>query len=118
MSEVRELALRAREASRALAQSSSQVRDQALLAMAAALLERADIILAANLLDMQAARDGGTPGPLLDRLMLDEGRIAGIAAAVVALAREADPIGEVVSGHRLAGNQRCGVHRRRIGHHT
>lgn len=101
MSEVRELALRAREASRALARSSSAVRDQALLSMAAALLERADLILAANLLDMQAARDAGTPGPLLDRLMLDEDRIAAIAAAVVALARESDPIGEVVSGHRM-----------------
>jgi glutamate-5-semialdehyde dehydrogenase len=65
------------------------------------MLEGADLILAANLLDMQAARDGGTPGPLLDRLMLDESRIAGIAAAIVALAREADPIGEIVSGHRM-----------------
>jgi len=102
MSEVRELALRAREASRALAQTSSAVRDQALLAMAAALLERADLVLAANLLDMQAARDGDTSGPMLDRLMLDENRIAQIASAIVALSREADPIGEVVSGHRLA----------------
>jgi glutamate-5-semialdehyde dehydrogenase len=101
MSEVRELALRAREASRVLARSSSATRDQALLAMAAALIERADLVLAANLLDMQSARDGGTPGPLLDRLMLDEGRIAGIAAAIVTLARESDPIGEVVSGHRM-----------------
>jgi glutamate-5-semialdehyde dehydrogenase len=101
MSEVRELALKAREASRSLARTSSAVRDQALLAMAAALLERADLVLAANLLDMQSARDGGTPGPLLDRLMLDEDRIVGIATAIVALAREADPIGEVVSGHRM-----------------
>jgi glutamate-5-semialdehyde dehydrogenase len=101
MSDVRELAIRAREASRALARTSSAVRDQALLAMAAALLERADVVLDANLLDMDAARAAGTPGPLLDRLMLDEGRIAAISAAIVALAREADPIGEVVSGHRL-----------------
>ncbi len=101
MSEVRQLALNAREASLALARSSSAVRDRALLAMAAALLERADLILAANLLDMEAARGAGTPGPLLDRLMLDAGRIAGIASAIVALAREADPIGEVVSGHRM-----------------
>jgi glutamate-5-semialdehyde dehydrogenase len=102
MSEVRELAVRAREASRVLARTSSAVRDQALLSMAAALLQRADLILAANLLDMQSARDGGTPGPMLDRLMLDESRIAQIASAIVALAREGDPIGEIVSGHRLA----------------
>jgi glutamate-5-semialdehyde dehydrogenase len=69
--------------------------------MAAALLERADVVLDANLLDMESARGAGTAAPLLDRLMLDEGRIAGISTAIVALAREADPIGEVVSGHRL-----------------
>lgn len=74
--------------------------------MAAALLERADLILAANLLDMQAARDGGTPGPLLDRLMLDEDRIAAMAAAIVSLAREADPIGEVVAGHTMSSGIR------------
>jgi glutamate-5-semialdehyde dehydrogenase len=101
MSDVKELAIRAREASRALARAPRLVRDAALLAMAAALLERADIILEANALDMDAARAAGTPAPLLDRLMLDSERVAGISAAVVALAREADPIGEVVSGHRL-----------------
>ncbi len=101
MSEVRELALRARDASRVLARTSSAVRDQALLAMAAALMERADLVLAANLLDMQAAREGGTPAPLLDRLMLDETRVAAIAESIVCLARESDPIGEVVSGRRM-----------------
>ena len=70
--------------------------------MAAALVERADYLLEANLLDMEAARAAGTPGPLLDRLMLDAGRVAGIASSVLALAREADPIGQVIDGHRLA----------------
>jgi glutamate-5-semialdehyde dehydrogenase len=102
MSSVMELALRSREASRALARASSGERDAALCAMAAALLERVDVILEANLLDMEAARAAGTPAPLLDRLMLDAGRVAAISAAVVALAREADPIGQVIDGHRLA----------------
>lgn len=106
MSEVRELALRARVASRALARTSGAVRDGALLAMAAALLTRADLVLDANLLDMQHAREAGTPGPLLDRLMLDADRIAAIAAAVRCLASEADPIGELVSGHTMSSGIR------------
>jgi glutamate-5-semialdehyde dehydrogenase len=102
MSDVMGIAVRAREASRALARTSTDERDGALCAMAAALLERADIVLDANLIDMEAARVAGTPEPLLDRLMLDSGRIAAIASAVLGLAREADPIGEVIAGHRLA----------------
>jgi len=102
MSDVMELATRAREASRTLALTSSGQRDAALLAMAEALLQRADALLEGNALDMEAARSAGTPAPLLDRLMLDTERIAGISAAVVALALEPDPIGEVVDGHRLA----------------
>jgi len=101
MTEITQLALRAREASRALARTSTTVRNGALVAMAAALLAHADRILAANTVDMEAARVAGTPAPLLDRLMLDEGRIAGIASAVEELAREIDPIGQVVSGHRM-----------------
>jgi glutamate-5-semialdehyde dehydrogenase len=101
MTEITKLALRAREASRALARTSTAVRDGALVAMAAALLAHSDRILAANVVDMEAARVAGTPAPLLDRLMLDTRRIAGIASAVEALAREVDPIGEVVSGHRM-----------------
>ena len=67
--------------------------------MAAALLAHDERILAANAVDMEAARVAGTPAPLLDRLLLDESRIAGIASAVDALSREIDPLGQVVSGH-------------------
>lgn len=102
MSEIMAMAVRAREASRVLARASTGVRNDALRAMAAALLTRADQVLAANALDMDAARTAGTSAPLLDRLMLDTARVAGIAAAVSALAREADPIGQVIDGHRLA----------------
>jgi len=101
MTEIRQLALRAREAARALARTSTAVRDGALVAMADALRRETALILAANALDMEAAGTAGTPAPLLDRLMLDAARIDGIAAAVEALAREVDPIGEVVSGHRM-----------------
>ncbi len=110
MTEITRLALRAREAARALARTSTSVRDGALVGMAAALLSHTQRILAANALDMEAARAAGTPAPLLDRLMLDERRIAGIASAVEALAREVDPIGEVVSGHRMPN----GIHLQQV----
>lgn len=101
MTEITQLALRAREASRLLARTSSAVRDTALRAMATALVAHGDSILAANALDMEAALVAGTPAPLVDRLMLDTARIASIAEAVDAIARQADPLGEVVSGHRM-----------------
>jgi len=110
MTEITKLALRAREAARALARVSTSVRDGALVAMAAALLSHSERILAANALDMEAARAAGASEPLLDRLMLDEGRIVGIASAVEALAREVDPIGEVVAGHRMPN----GIHLQQV----
>ncbi len=102
MSDVRDLALAAREAARHLATTSTAQRNDALYAMADALVARAPEIVAANDADMIAAREAGTPGPLLDRLMLDDARIGAIADALRTLAREADPIGEVVTGRRLA----------------
>ena len=101
MTEITQLALRARDASRALARTSTTVRNAALTAMAAALLAHSDRILTANAVDMESARAADTPAPLLDRLLLDAGRIARMATAVEALAREVDPIGQVVSGHRM-----------------
>ena len=101
MSEVKDLALRARAASVRLAISSTALRDGAHRAMAAAMLSRTDEILQANAADMKAAEAGGTPPPLLDRLMLDEARVAQISSAISTLALQADPIGQVVSGSRM-----------------
>src|ERR1035437_7772391 len=50
---------------------------------------------------MQLGRDADIGSALLDRLRLDEGRVAGIAAAVRRIAALADPVGEVIDGHRL-----------------
>src|ERR1035437_6747333 len=51
---------------------------------------------------MQLGRDADIGSALLDRLRLDEGRVAGIAAAVRRIAALADPVGEVIEGRRLA----------------
>ena len=101
MAEVMDLAVRAREASRTLASTSTKQRDRALLSMAHALMSRQDEILEANAEDMEAARARNTAEPLLDRLALDPQRLKSISEAVKALASLPDPIGEVVSGRRM-----------------
>ena len=63
--------------------------------MAAALRAQAGAIVAANARDMEAARAAGTKESLLDRLMLDAGRIEGMAAALEDLAALPDPLGRV-----------------------
>src|SRR5215213_8853259 len=98
---VPELCRAAKAASRVLAQTSSAVRDAALLAIADALVERTPEILAANAQDLEAGREAGLSDALMDRLMLDEARIAGIAAGTRAIAALPDPVGEVLDGQRL-----------------
>ncbi len=82
MSEVSQLAQRARTAARALSIASTQQRNDALGAMADALVSRRAEIIAANAEDMAAARAKGTQIGLLDRLELNEARIAAIAEAI------------------------------------
>jgi glutamate-5-semialdehyde dehydrogenase len=101
MAEVRELAEKARKAASALAITSTDERNAALVAMADALVARQDEILAANQADMEAARAGGQPDGILDRLELTEARIAAIADALREIVVLRDPLGEVVNGHTL-----------------
>jgi glutamate-5-semialdehyde dehydrogenase len=92
----------AKRAARLLAQTDTAVKDAALEAIALALNARVEEILAANERDMQLAREADIGDALLDRLRLDEGRIEAIARAVRQIAALADPVGEVIDGHRLA----------------
>ena len=91
----------AKRAARLLAQTDTAVKDAALEAIAVALNARTEEILAANERDMQLAREADIGDALLDRLRLDEGRIEAIARAVRQIAALADPVGEVIDGHRL-----------------
>jgi len=96
------VATRARSAAHELALAPRAVKDRALEAMAVALVEGADPILAANAEDLAVARDGGTPEHLLDRLRLDTQRLAGMAQGLRDVAGLPDPVGEVVRGSTLA----------------
>ncbi len=102
VSEVMQIALRAREASEKLARLDSSTRNAALTAMADALVEHAGEIVAANAKDMERAKAEGMKPSLQDRLLLTEERIDGIASALRELVAESDPIGEIIEGRVLA----------------
>jgi glutamate-5-semialdehyde dehydrogenase len=92
----------AKRASRMLATLDSMTKNRALHAIAHGLLERTPEILQANALDLDAGRESGLSETLLDRLALDENRVATIAAQVRDIAALPDPVGEVIDGGRLA----------------
>src|SRR3989440_2791279 len=91
----------AKRASRTLARLDTDARNGALEAIAAALEERTAEVLEANARDMEAGAAGGLDAALLDRLKLDEERVAGIAADVRTIVGLPDPVGEVIEGFRL-----------------
>ena len=93
--EVRAIAEAAKAAAAPLAQTSADVRNNALAAMAAALRANRVDVLAANAQDMDAARAAGTQESLLDRLMLDEARIEAMAGALEELVALPNPLGRV-----------------------
>jgi glutamate-5-semialdehyde dehydrogenase len=95
---VREVAVRAKQASVALATASRAVKDAALHAMADALLAATTDLIAANELDVQAAAETGTSAAMLDRLTLTEARIEAMAKGLRQVAGLPDPVGEVVRG--------------------
>lgn len=99
---IREVAAKAREASYELAVAPRSVKDAALHAMADALLDRADEVLAANAADVARAEASGSPANIIDRLTLTPERLDGIAAALRELAALPDPVGDVVRGSTLA----------------
>src|SRR6188472_1470004 len=99
---VTELCRAAKAAARILAGTDSATKDRALRAMADALEARTGEILEANARDLEAGRESGLSAALMDRLALDAGRVAAMAAGVRAIAALPDPVGEVIDGHRLA----------------
>ncbi|MGA8845003.1 MAG: glutamate-5-semialdehyde dehydrogenase [Nocardioides sp.] len=99
---VRDLAVRAREASRDLALATRATKDAALLAMADALVTASDPILAANAEDVARAESAGTEPNVVDRLRLTPDRLGVMADGLREVAGLPDPVGEVVRGSTLA----------------
>ncbi|HEY2651442.1 MAG TPA: glutamate-5-semialdehyde dehydrogenase [Solirubrobacteraceae bacterium] len=98
---VAETCAAAKRASRGLATMPSGVKDVALEAIARGIEQRADEILEANARDLEAARQGDYSEAFLDKLRLDQGRIAAMAAGVRTIVTLPDPVGEVIEGRRL-----------------
>ena len=85
----------ARSTKKSINTASTALKNQALEAMASQLLKATEDILAANQIDMEAAR-GKISEVMLDRLFLDQERIAGMAEGIRSLIDLPDPIGEVL----------------------
>ncbi len=91
----------AKKAAAKLAVTSTAVKNAALVAMAQALTEHEEEILAANARDMQAAEAKGMKSSMLDRLKLTAERIGGMADGLRQVAGLPDPVGNVVDGKTL-----------------
>jgi len=92
---IRDLARRARVASRRLAMTTGEQRRVALEAMAYALAGAADGIVAANALDLSAADAAAVSPAMRDRLLMDRDGVEGMTSAVREIANQPDPLGEV-----------------------
>ncbi|TWU50496.1 Gamma-glutamyl phosphate reductase [Rubripirellula tenax] len=99
----RQTAEAARAASYELASLDTEVKNRWLHQSADALVAHSDKIIAANQLDLAAAPEYGLTDAAIDRLRLDDQRIAAIAAGLREIAALPDPIGEVIDGFTRPG---------------
>jgi len=86
----------ARASAMTLATTTGELRNAALAAAAAILRERSSEIVSANAQDMAAARERGLSGAMLDRLLLDDERVAAMASGIEAIIGLRDPIGRIL----------------------
>jgi glutamate-5-semialdehyde dehydrogenase len=91
-----EIGLRARHAARVLALAPTAQKDKALAAIADEIRARKEKILAANAEDIAEAKRGGANAAFLDRLMLDDKRVAAMADGVDVIRGLADPVGTMM----------------------
>jgi len=98
MNDVKEIALRAREASKVLAVASTELKNNALLEMADALRKNSDYILQENKKDLEVGRKEGLSNALMDRLMLNSKRVMEMAEGLEQVVSLRDPIGEITDG--------------------
>lgn len=92
---MRDLGRRARAAARALALAPAEQKNRALAAMAAALRGRKADILAANAMDLAEAKAAGATAAFLDRLALNDARVAAMAEGIEVVRGLPDPVGKV-----------------------
>ena len=101
MTDMQEIFIRAKNAAKTATALTAEEKNAALYAMADALEENAESILQANAIDLQNAQ-GKLPTVMLDRLRLDEKRIAGMADGIRQVAKLPDPVGVELKETKLA----------------
>lgn len=112
---LREQAQRTKAAARSLAKCSSEVKNRALLAMAERLERETASLLTENVKDLEAGKEKGLAGPLLERLTLTPKRITEMAAGLREVAALPDPVGEVLKMTRRPNGIQVGQMRVPIG---
>ncbi|MEJ5201787.1 MAG: glutamate-5-semialdehyde dehydrogenase [Anaerolineales bacterium] len=110
--DIQQMGRQAKQAAHQLAQISSEQRKAALRMIANRLWAWRENILAANLQDVEKAQAAGLSEAMIDRLMLNESRLAGVLADLRQVAELPDPVGEVFEARRLP-NGLC-LHKRRV----
>jgi len=106
---------KAKEASRVLANTSTDIKDRALLNIAKKLEESLEEIISINNKDMEKGREDGLTKALLDRLALNEKRINGMAKGLREVAQLEDPVGEVLGIKRRPNGLEVGKVRVPLG---
>lgn len=105
----------AKAAAYELAVASTAIKNQALLAMADELEHQQDSILQANALDIEAGRAAGLADAMLDRLLLNPARLAGMVADVRKVVTLDDPVGSEIDSRVLENGMRLSRRRVPIG---
>ena len=113
--ELTEICRNAKEASAQVAILGTNEKNEALRAVAEALVAHAGEIIAANEKDLENGRNNHMPDGMLDRLLLNESRIAQIADGLQKVAELEDPIGEVISMKQRPNGLRIGQKRVPLG---
>ena len=108
--QMNEMGARARAAASVLAYASPEAKTKALLTAADAMVAATDHIIAENAKDLDFGREKGLTDAMMDRLMLDAGRIAAMAEGLRTIARQDDPVGEVIA----EWDRPTGLHIRRV----
>ena len=108
--QMNEMGARARAAASVLAYASPEAKTKALLAAADAMVAATDHIIAENAKDLDFGREKGLTDAMMDRLMLDAGRITAMAEGLRTIAGQADPVGEVIA----EWDRPTGLHIRRV----
>ena len=103
---IHQMGRQARAAAYQLAQLTSEEKNSILRAMAAAIRERAPILLEANARDLAAGKEKGLSAALLDRLRLDPARVEAMAAGIDQVAALPDPVGLVMEAWQRPNGMR------------